>query len=156
MAYTTEQKEIIDDLKLKVAKCQKQYALWRKWCEKTGNDELWRVIEPAIVAKGIYYKAEIVRAKHNIARFMLGRDQDPAPYPGFWIEELDKALTSAPWRIQELTHDKKEVERTEGWGVFGECYQLNYQLGCELFEIFLSNFKEITNWGKRRTYGGSV
>ncbi len=156
MSYTEEQQKLIIELKAKISVCQKQYASWKKWCEKIGHDDIWLNVEPALVAKGNYYQAEIVRAKHNMARYILGRDEEPASYPGVWIEAIEKNLANIPHMVQSLTTDKYEAKRTENKGVMGECWQLNYTLGCELFENFLNNFKEFADWGKKRTYGGSV
>ncbi len=156
MTYTDEQQKLIEEMKAKVIVCEKQHASWKKWCDKIDAGDVWEFAELAIEAKGNYYRAEIVRAKHNIARHMLGRNPEPASYPGIWMEAIEKQLASIPRIIQDLTNDKYEARRTENKGAIGECWGLNYKLGCELFETFLKNFKDFADWGKRRTYGGSV
>lgn len=143
-------------MKTKVASCQQQYANWKSWCEKTRHMEIWEVAEPAIIVKGNFYKAEIVRAKHNIARHMLGRDPEPSMFAGVWLEEIDKALAKVGERIQNLAEDFYECKRTEGKGAIHECWVLHYELSTIIFGKFLNSFTELAEWGKRRTYGGSV
>lgn len=156
MTYAAEQQKLIEEMKAKVVICEKQYSSWKAWCYKISAGDVWEFAGMALEAKVNYYKAEIVRAKHNIARHMLGRDPEPTQYPGFWLEEIDRSLTCLPSQINNLIYDKQEMRRTEDKGLIGECWQLNYELGCRLYENFLENFKDFADLGKRRTYGGQV
>lgn len=159
MTYTEEQQQLISDLKKQVAECRKQYTTTKQWCFRSGNADLWPLIEPAIVAKAGYYKAEILRARHNIARYMLGREPLVDPYPGFCLEHIDYCLGKLPQEIEmrEVDYQKLQTLRQKSKDQTKiQCYEIFYNIDQQLCELSIEWLKSDTEQLTRRIYGGSV
>lgn len=157
MSYGDEQQQLISDLKVKVDECRAQYKYWHGWCRKYGQLEVWQDIEPAIILKADYYKAEIIRAKHNIARYMLGRDTQDVRYTGMWLEDIDYQLEHLPEEVAnlEILWDRVQAakDRSE---VYQQLANSLYEGANLSYDITRKALRDDVEWGRRKLYAGTV
>lgn len=157
MSYGDEQQQLISDLKVKVDGCRAQWRHWREWCKKYGQLEAWQYIEPAIILKADYYKAEIIRAKHNIARYMLGRDTQDVRYVGMWLEDIDYQLEGLPNDIVEIDECWDRVNAWKNESQVKQDLAASLYEGANLmYDLTIKALQHDVEWGRRKIYAGEV
>lgn len=157
MAYVNDQQQLIHELKKNIAACRKQYAYWRQWCRDAHELEVWVHMEAAIVAKADYYAAELIRAKHNIARYSLGADvQEPFRLAEAWVADIDEALREVPSRLQDMENDNKLVKKAGDNKTKRELAVSTFELANSLYEMTVAQLDDRAQALRRKTYGGTV
>jgi len=154
MSYGDDQQAAIATLHVKVTECREQYKQWRRWCKATNNLAVWEHIGPAIITKADYYKGEITRAKHNLARYMMGRDPEEPRYPGIWLEDIDYCLRMLPEEATSIEQLEQEVRASQG--TVKEINESFYASAMKLYKLTINSLTADTEFGRNKIYAGSV
>ena len=111
-----ELQQTITELRAKVAANRETYgqyraALYPFWTEP------WEAVAVAIIARVAYYRGEVLRAKHNLARYMRGEDaQEPRSYMDMWLPMLDDDLVKLHNSVVEVQNATGKLKQFNSWG----------------------------------------
>lgn len=106
----SELQDHIADLRKKVAADRQTYGEYRAllW---PSYEEWWDAVGSALIARVNFYRGEVLRAKHNIARYMTGEPTKPLrPWMLDFVAELDGDIARLHNAIAEMQGYAEELK----------------------------------------------
>lgn len=163
MSLVEDRATILAELESKLQHVREVYKYYKYIFQRGNLYEEWDRVEPCIGRIANYYKMEMVRLNHDIARYMRGMPATGVTkygynygddiWPGIIIDDIDgirRELVS----ITNWIKRRKKYEKGETWHeIWTEMINLEFAWIEEYVDIIESNSKYLE---ERFTYGGEV
>lgn len=163
MSLVEDRATILAELESKLQHVREVYKYYKYIFQRGNLYEEWARVEPCIGRIANYYKMEMVRLNHDIARYMRGMPASGVTkygynygddiWPGIIIDDIDgirRELVS----ITNWIKRRKKYEKGETWHeIWTEMINLEFAWIAEYVDAIESNSKYLE---ERFTYGGEV
>lgn len=143
-----ELKAVIDELRRLIAVDHKMYLEYKEWLWPMYPNE-WQAVKDALIIRSRWYRGEMLRAKHNVARYMRGEepknqrlmDKDDPDWVDHDIRELHNSLV-------DWIDTGKKTYRTP------EAKKISNELTYSMLEMSIESLNRTSRWLEKSTYGG--
>lgn len=141
----------IDEMRRRIAADKQRYEEHHKWLYPWHPD-LWAVVAGALIARARYYRGEILRAKHNVARYMRGEEPTKQmPHVQFWVDSVDVELEELRTALEDaLSWDGQRKAQYAN----AEVAKSMEEMSNSLLQASSSQLKKTKDLIERYTYGG--
>jgi len=124
-------------------------------CKGYGSVEVWGPVSKVIIAHANFYRGEILRAKHNLARYMRGDEPvEQKKFVWFWVNDVQHAVESVYDSVEQNDAAYARLEKLPRENPKYELAQSMFNLADSTLEANKNYLKDLTETLTRYTYGG--
>ena len=137
-----ELKETIDSYRRKIAVERDLYLYYEKFLPAWHPSE-WESVKRYLIARAHYWRGEMLRAKHNLARYIRGEELKLQPC--FVVMNIED---------QDVNQVLEEIEASVNETLNSKANPVMIRLAESYLSTCISSIKHETEYIERHTYGG--
>lgn len=117
--------------------------------------EIWKPVARLIIAHANFYRGEMLRAKHNMARYMRGDEPtEQKKFVWFWAGELEHTVDSIYESMAQQDETFRLSQRVPRESPKDQLMTAMLELGNSVIQMEQSMVKDLTDTLERYTYAG--